>query len=98
MLLPLEAKPSPEGKVKDGRPGASPSPTWGSLEAGPLLQRHKGGSLRLPLSQTSVPLLPASWPAMMTAICLTGRFILSMHKHVWSIYCVLPTSQAQSHI
>lgn len=57
MLLPLEAKPSPEGKVNDGGPGASPSPLWGSLEAGPLLQRHKGGSLRLPLSQTSVPLL-----------------------------------------
>ena len=35
---------------------------------------------------------------MMTAICLIGWFILSMHKHVWSTYCMLPTSQAQSHI
>lgn len=26
---------------------------------------------------------------MMTAICLIGWFILSMHKHVWSTYCVL---------
>ena len=33
MLL-LEAKPSLEGKVKAGGPGASPSPTWDFLMLG----------------------------------------------------------------
>lgn len=47
MLL-LEAKPSLEGKVKAGGPGASPSPTWDPLDAGLLLWRHKSSSLRLP--------------------------------------------------
>lgn len=49
MLL-LEAKPSLEGKVKAGGPGASPSPTWDFLDAGRLLWRHKSSSLRLCLS------------------------------------------------
>lgn len=74
MLL-LEAKPSLEGKVKAGGPGASPSPTWDSLDAGLLLWRHKSGSLRLPLSlRPRAPLLMSSIPSV-PAICTDGHLL-----------------------
>ena len=56
-VLLLEAKPSLEGTVKAGGPGASPSLAWDSLDAGLLLWRHRSGSLRLPLSLRPLPVV-----------------------------------------
>lgn len=95
MLL-LDPKPSLEGKVKDIRLEPVPSPRGGgSLEAGPLLWRHKAPAV----SQTSAQLRSSSAarPSVLPATCLIGLFILSTHKHAWSTSCILPTAQVQLH-
>lgn len=56
------------------------------------------GLLRLPLSPDLCPVLMLSTPIFLAGHAdshlLTGVFILSMRKQLWSTCCMLPTSQA----